>query len=115
MERQKKTKPKTKPVDWKRFFAYYRPYRLMFAADLLVASLSAVIALVIPLIVRHITGTVIYYEPAQALAAVLRLAAIMAGLILLDFCCSYFITYWGHMMGATIERDMRHEIYEHLQ
>lgn len=115
MDKQKEKQTKTKSVDWRKFFSYYRPYRGMFAADLIVAALSATIALVIPLIVRYITGTVIYYEPAQALNTVLKLAAVMAALIALDFCCSYFITYWGHMMGAKIERDMRHEIFEHLQ
>lgn len=102
-------------VNWKQFFSYYKPYWRMFLADLLVAGTSASIALIIPLIVRHITGTVIYYEPQQALDTVLKLAAVMVCLIILDFCCSYFITYWGHMMGAKIERDMRHEIFGHLQ
>lgn len=87
----------------------------MFAADLLVAAASAAIALVIPLIVRYITGTVIYYEPQQALNTILKLAAVLVGLIFMEFACSYFITYWGHMMGTKIERDMRHEIFGHLQ
>jgi len=106
---------KENKINWGQFFSYYKPYWKEFTADLFVAGASAVIALVIPLIVRHITGTVIYYEPEQALSAVLKLAAVMVCLIALEFCCSYFITYWGHMMGTKIERDMRHEIFGHLQ
>src|SRR5690606_8886086 len=29
--------------------------------------------------------------------------------------CQYYITSWGHIMGAKMEADMRRDIFEHLQ
>lgn len=112
MEKDKKESSK---VDWGQFLSYFKPYWWEFALDLLVAGASAVIALVIPLIVRYITGTVVYFEPEQVLPEVIRLAVVIVVLVVLSFGCSYFMTYWGHVMGTKIERDMRHEIFEHLQ
>ena len=39
----------------------------------------------------------------------------MLGLILVQLGSRYFITYYGHMMGAYIEHDMRNEIFSHYQ
>lgn len=111
----KKNKKKNGRVDWGQFLSYFKPYWWEFALDLLVAGASAVIALVIPLIVRYITGTVVYFEPDQVLPEVIRLAVFIVILVVLSFGCNYFMTYWGHVMGTKIERDMRHEIFEHLQ
>jgi ATP-binding cassette subfamily B protein len=29
--------------------------------------------------------------------------------------CTYFVTYWGHTVGAYIEADMRRDLFSHLQ
>jgi ATP-binding cassette subfamily B protein len=29
--------------------------------------------------------------------------------------CTYFVTYWGHTVGAYIEADMRRDLFNHLQ
>ena len=79
------------------------------------ACMGAAVTLVIPLVIRHITGPVIYYEPARAAAVIFRLALLMAGLVLLEFGCNYYIGYFGHIMGAKMERDMRHELFAHYQ
>jgi ATP-binding cassette subfamily B protein len=113
--RMKETGKKNSRVDWKQFLSYYKPYWWEFAIDLLVAGISAAIALVIPLIVRYITGTVVYMPSEQVLPEVIRLAGLIVLLVIMSFGCSYFMTYWGHLMGTKIERDMRHQIFEHLQ
>ena len=46
----------------KKMISYYRPYRRVFFADMFFAILASLIALVIPLIVRYVTSTVIYME-----------------------------------------------------
>ena len=84
-------------------------------SDMFFACLGAAVTLVIPLIIRHITGTVIYYEAGEAADTILRLALLMAGLVLLEFGCNYYIGYFGHIMGAKMERDMRHELFAHYQ
>ncbi len=99
----------------KSIFSYYKPYLGLFLSDMFFACLGAAVTLVIPLIIRHITGTVVYYEAKEAAETILRLALLMAGLVALEFGCNYYIGYFGHMMGAKMERDMRHELFAHYQ
>ena len=42
-------------------------------------------------------------------------AGVMLGLILIQAYSNFFIAYYGHMMGARMEYDMRNEIFEHYQ
>lgn len=100
---------------WQRFFSYYKPYRGLFFADMFFAIMGAAVTLVIPLIIRYITGTVIFYEANEALKIILKLALLMVGLVLLEAYCNFFIAYQGHIMGAKMEYDMRNEIFAHYQ
>src|SRR5699024_4607195 len=36
-------------------------------------------------------------------------------LVLIEAFCNFYIAYYGHIMGARIERDMRNEIFGHYQ
>ena len=100
---------------WQRFFSYYKPYKGLFFADMFFAIMGAAVTLVIPLIIRYITGTVIFYEADEALRGILKLALLMVGLVLLEAYCNFFIAYQGHIMGAKMEYDMRNEIFAQYQ
>lgn len=100
---------------WKKFFSYYKPYIGVFLADMFFAFLSAVVTLALPIIVRYITGVVVYEPKAEALDTITTLAVIMVILILLAGFSNFFITYYGHMMGAKMEFNMRKEIFSHYQ
>lgn len=99
----------------KKLFSYYKPYRLLFYSDMFFAILGAVITLVIPLIVRYITNEVVYFDEHKAMQTILILGAAMLGLVLVEFGCNYFIAYYGHIMGAYMEADMRSDIFGHYQ
>lgn len=99
----------------KKMISYYKPYRKVFAADMFFAVLASAIALVLPLIVRYITSTVIFMEKEEALYRTIWLGVIMAALVAVSCYCNYFISNYGHVMGAKIEFDMRAEIFEHYQ
>lgn len=100
---------------WQRFCSYYKPYKGLFFADMFFAIMGAAVTLVIPLIIRYITGTVIFYEADEALKVILKLALLMVGLVLLEAYCNFFIAYQGHIMGAKMEYDMRNEIFAQYQ
>lgn len=100
---------------WKKFFSYYKPYIGVFLADMFFAFLSAVVTLALPIIVRYITGVVVYEPKTEALDTITKLAVIMVILILLAGFSNFFITYYGHMMGAKMEFNMRKEIFSHYQ
>lgn len=99
----------------KKMISYYKPYRKVFAADMFFAVLASAIALVLPLIVRYVTSTVIFMEKEEALYRTIWLGVIMAVLVAVSCYCNYFISNYGHVMGAKIEFDMRAEIFEHYQ
>ena len=100
---------------WKKFFSYYKPYKSIFFADMFFAFLSAAVALILPMIVRYITGTVILWEKDRALHMIICLAAVMILLVLIAAYSNFFISNYGHVMGAKMEYDMRNEIFNHYQ
>lgn len=85
------------------------------ALDLFFATLGASVTLVMPLIVRYITGTVIYEESGAAWQTIVQLSVLMLVLLLVELGCNFYITYWGHLMGARMEYGMRNDIFGHYQ
>ncbi len=79
------------------------------------AILGAGVTLVIPLIVRYITNQVIVLDAQQALHKIGFLSLLMLALVVTECFCNYFISNYGHVMGAKIEYDMRAEIFAHYQ
>lgn len=100
---------------WKKFFSYYKPYMKVFVADMFFAFLAAVVTLIIPLIVRYITKEIVNWEVNQALSMIVKLTIAMLGLVVIECYSNFFITNYGHMMGARMEFDMRNEIFAHYQ
>ena len=99
----------------KELAGYYKPYLKVFFADLFFAVLGAGTALVVPLLVRYITSDVIYRNENEAVKLILMIGAVMLFLVLVEGFCNFFIAYYGHIMGAKIEYDMRTQIFGHLQ
>ena len=106
---------KKKPNKLKLLAGYYKPYKGLFFADLFFAILGAAVTLVIPLLVRYIMNSVVDMPVDEAWGIILKIGAGMLLLVVLQFGSRYFITYFGHMMGAYIEHDMRNEIFGHYQ
>ena len=99
----------------KKMVSYYRPYMHIFLADMFFATLSASVALIIPLVVRYVTGTLVYMERDRMLAGLWQIGLFLAALLLVDLFSRYFIGNYGHVMGAKMEYDMRAEIFDHMQ
>ena len=99
----------------KKLSAYYKPYKGLFLANMMFAMIGAAITLVIPLMVRYITGTVVLLPIEEASSTIIRLGIFMVLLVIVEGYCNYFIGYYGHVMGAKIEHDMRNEIFGHYQ
>ncbi len=99
----------------RRLAAYYKPYRKVFWTDMFFAFVSAAAALVIPLIVRYVTSTIVNMQASQAQSMIFRLGIVMLALVLIQWYSNYYISNYGHVMGANIEYDMRAEIFDHYQ
>lgn len=99
----------------KKMISYYKPYRRIFAADLFFAVSASAVALALPLIARYITSTVIYLDKGEVLKQTFFLGIVMTVMVAFSCYCNFFISNYGHVMGAKIEYDMRREIFEHFQ
>ena len=99
----------------RRFLPYFRPYRGMLALDLFCAMLTTLCDLVLPMIVRSITGLAGSSATALTVAYVLKVGGVYVLLRLIDTVANYIMVARGHVMGTYIERDMRHALFEHLQ
>lgn len=103
------------PNKWKRLISYYKPYKKVFFTDMFFAFLGAVTTLILPLIIRYVTGTLVYEPRNVMLEGVAICAVIMVSLVLIQCYSNYYIANYGHVMGAKIEYDMRNEIFGHFQ
>lgn len=98
-----------------RFISYYKPYKLLFFADMLCALAVSGIDLVFPILVRQLLNKGISNTAGLNFDLILTIGIIMVSLRILEYFCQYFITAWGHIMGARMEYDMRKDIFAHLQ
>lgn len=99
----------------KKMLSYYKPYRAVFWADMFFAMLSAGVALAIPLVIRYVTYTLVYEETSVILQQIRVIAVILFAMVAIDCYSKFFISNYGHVMGAKIEYNMRAEIFEHFQ
>ncbi|QAT50384.1 ABC transporter ATP-binding protein [Caproiciproducens sp. NJN-50] len=100
---------------FKKFIRYYRPYKAIFYFDIFCALLLSAIDISLPQVLRWLTSGVFARGPEQ----ILRILWPLAGLLLLmcaaRYGCQYFITSWGHVMGARMESNMRQDLFDHFQ
>ena len=104
-----------KAAEIRKFLSYYAPYKFLLTADLACALIVAALALLLPMCVRYITGTVIVSGSDAITGELTRMGAVMIAIIAAQTGFSIFYDYKGHDMGAKIERDMRLELYSHYQ
>lgn len=99
----------------KKMLSYYKPYQGIFWADMFFAALSAAITLVLPLVIRYVTSTLIYLDTAEIMYQIKIIAVILLVMVAVDCYSKFFISNYGHVMGAKIEYNMRAEIFDHFQ
>ena len=96
----------------KRFIAYYKPYWKLFTLDISCAFLIAFIDLAFPLITRQFINDII---PNDRLRMFYIFTIVLLILAVVRAILNYIIDYWGHIVGTRMERDMRRNLFEHLQ
>lgn len=99
----------------KKFFSYYKPYLKLFLFVLSCALLVSAVTLVFPLLVRYITKNVLEGDLSNALTDVYLVGGLMLVLTAIQNIANYFLDYKGHEVGARMERDLRSELFAHMQ
>ncbi len=99
----------------KRFLPYYKKHTATLAFDLFCAMLTTVCELVLPMIVREITGRATDNLASLTVAFVVRTGVFYIVLRIIDTLANYYMATVGHIMGTKIETDMRRDMFSHLQ
>lgn len=100
----------------KRFLAYYKPYKKLFFADMFCALVLSAVDLVFPIIVQFMLNNVyVLKDKNTILKDVIIIGAALLVMYIIRYFCQYFITSWGHIMGAKMEANMRRDLFEHYQ
>ncbi|MFA9399339.1 MAG: ABC transporter ATP-binding protein [Clostridiaceae bacterium] len=100
----------------KKFISYYNPYKNLFIADMLCAIVLSGIDLSFPLIVNYLINDIyILNDKNIIIKYTLMIGFALIAIYIIRYFCQLFITSWGHIMGAKMEKDMRKDIFDHLQ
>ncbi len=99
----------------RRFLPYYKKYKGIMLLDLLCASLTTVCELILPMIVREITGVATEAPQNLTIQFILRCGLFYVILRLIDTGANFYMASVGHIMGTRIETDMRRDLFGHLQ
>lgn len=100
---------------WRAFARYYRPYRALLVFDLLCATVLACVDLAFPQFLNFFTKDFFLRPADQIIGALGWILALFIALYAVRTGCQYFITCWGHIMGARMEADMRRDLFAQYQ
>ena len=99
----------------KSFVSDYKPYRGLFYFDMFCALVVSVVDLAFPQILNFLTDG-LYTQDADVILRSLWIVAVsLVAMYVVRYGCQYFITTWGHVMGARMESDMRQDLFDQMQ
>src|SRR5215831_18036674 len=96
----------------RRLAAYARPYMWLVAAAVTCLMIDGLMALVGPLMTQRVIDVAL---PTRDAALVWRSAALLATALKVAFACQYGETILTSLLGQRIMRDLRRDIFAHVQ
>ena len=96
----------------KKMLKYYKPYQKILFLALGGAVLTSLIELIFPLYMRYIMNEIL---PTSDIALLLKAAFGLLCLYVFNCFINYKVAVSGRMVGAYIERDMRRDLFKHVQ
>lgn len=96
------------------FLPYFSKHRGTLFLDLLCALFTTGCELVLPMLVREITKIATDDISKLTVTVILQMAALFGVLKIIDMLAGYYMSYVGHCMGVSIEKDMREDLFAHL-
>ena len=94
------------------FISYYKPNLKLFFIDMLCALIISGIDLAFPALSRSALNT---YLPGKEYQAFFLIISLLVCFFVLRGVMQFVVSYWGHLMGANIEMQMRRDLFTHLQ
>ena len=96
----------------RQFLAFYRPHRRLLLLDFGCAAVSGVLELGFPMAVRAFIDRLL---PQGDLPWILAAIAALLAVYVLNGGLTAIINYWGHVLGISIETELRRRAFDHLQ
>jgi ATP-binding cassette subfamily B protein len=96
----------------KKFISFYKPYKVLFTLDLIVAFIASLCELVYPMMTRTLVNDSI---PNKDIRMIGVFGITLLIIFIIKAACGYFMQYWGHVVGVRMQGDMRRHIFKHLQ
>ena len=94
------------------FMHYYKPYMKLLIGVIIGTFAMAGLDLIFPVMVRELINRVL---PSKNMTVLFGGAAILLLLYIFEFIISYSVQYYGHIMSASIEHDMRNDLFSHIE
>lgn len=94
-----------------RVLKYVKPYRIRFVFTFLLTVCLAAVSPLRPILIQHTFDNYIVIPNADGL---LMMTLIIIGVLLLEAIIYYFYTYSANWLGQTVIKDLRMEIYHHI-
>lgn len=98
----------------KRFISYYKPYKKMFALDMLASLLVSIIGLCYSFITNEMLSEWIKPEVSDV-EKIVFFGILLFVLYFIRMLLRYFIQYYGHVIGVKMQADMRNDLFTKLQ
>src|SRR5215217_5520452 len=96
----------------KRFFSYYAPYKGLFVLDFGCAVIAGLLELVFPLAVAYFIDSLL---PRSEFGLILIMGVVLLTIYAVNAVLHAVVNYFGHVLGVSIETDMRRQVFDHLQ
>ena len=96
----------------KRFIAYYKPHKFMFALDMLASLLISIIGMVYPIVTNKMLNDLI---PNRLYEQIIIAGVAVLILYIVRMLLRYFVQYYGHIIGIKMQRQMRTDLFNHLE
>ena len=97
---------------FKTFLSYYKPYKGILLFLVIGSLLRALLELFFPYVVKLMLEQQL---PLKNLPLLLEWSAALLAMYLVNFGMHFSIIYWAQSMSYSMERDMRRDLFRHLQ
>lgn len=94
------------------FLQYYKPYKGLLAAVIIGTFIMSGLDLIFPMVVRKLIQVIL---PSRDLEMLVYGSIILLFLYILNFIIQYGVQYLGHIMSASMESDMRDDLFRHIE
>ena len=96
----------------KKFISYYKPYKKMFALDMLASLFISLIGLVYPILTNKITKEFVN-DGNVNMILIFGIGLLVCYIVRMFL--RFFVQYYGHVIGVKMQGDMRRDMFNKLQ